>query len=64
MKPGYLTKRQAAEYAGCGQRTIDRWRAKGDLPFYRMGARKLLFRAEDIDAYLSRFRVDVAEAAR
>jgi len=64
MKPGYLTKRQAAEYAAHGQRTIDRWRAKGDLPFYRMGARKLLFRAEDIDAYLSRFRVDVAEAAR
>jgi len=64
MIPGYLTKRQTAQYAGHSQRTIDRWRAKGDLPFYRMGARKLLFRAEDIDAYLSRFRVDVAEAAR
>jgi excisionase family DNA binding protein len=62
MNPGYLTKKQAAEYGGCGQRTIDRWRSNGDLPFYRLGARKVLFKAADIDAYLQRFRVDVGAA--
>ena len=63
VAPGYLRKRDAAEYAGVSVRLIDRWRASGDLPYYAPSARKVLIRTVDLDKYLERFRVDVSEGA-
>jgi excisionase family DNA binding protein len=47
----YLTKTEAAEYARCSIRTINRALAAGDLPRY--GAiNRALFTKEDLDAWL------------
>jgi len=61
MSPGYLPKRAAAEYVGLSQRTLDYARSRGDLPFYKIGPRKVVFRVADLDKYMTRFRVDVGE---
>jgi hypothetical protein len=36
---------------------LDYAREKGDLAFYRVG-RKVLYRIDDLEAYMDRFRVD------
>ena len=60
MKAGpYVGKAEAANYAGQCVRTLDYARERGDLPYYRVG-RKVLFRVADLDAWMDRFRVDVA----
>jgi len=41
-------------------RTIDAAKARGDLPFYRVGSRKVLFRRADLDRWLAGMRVDVS----
>jgi excisionase family DNA binding protein len=52
----YLTKAQAQVYTGLSERTIDYARERGELPFFKVGKRVLLCRA-DLDAYLERHRV-------
>ncbi len=54
----YYTKNEAAEYVRMSARTLDAAKAKGDLPFYRIGARKVLFRKCDLDKWLAPCRVD------
>lgn len=57
---GYLSKRGASVLTSNCQRTLDYARADGSLPFYRVG-RKILFKREDLEKWMSRFRVDVTE---
>jgi excisionase family DNA binding protein len=47
----YLTKTEAAEYARCSIRTINRALAAGDLPRYG-AVNRALFTKEDLDAWL------------
>jgi excisionase family DNA binding protein len=47
----WLTKRQAAQYLGVSQKTIDRLRERKDLRTYLIvGTSCLRFRVEDLDA--------------
>ena len=60
LAPAFVDKRGAAEYTGLSVRSIDYARSSGDLCFIRHG-RKVLFKVDDLDAYMIRFRVDVTE---
>ena len=55
----YLSKADAATYSSLSKRTLDEAKARGELPFYRFGKRKVLFRTADIDHWLSSRRIDV-----
>jgi excisionase family DNA binding protein len=55
----YLDKAGASEYSSLSARTLDGAKAAGELPFYRFGARKVLFRRADLDKWLSSMRVEV-----
>ena len=56
----YVDKKGAANLCSLSVRSLDYARSSGDLPFYRHG-RKVVFSVEDLDRYMSRFRVDVTE---
>jgi excisionase family DNA binding protein len=56
----YVDKRDGSRYTGISIRSLDYAREKGDLPYYRVG-RKVLFRIDDLDAWMERFRVDPTE---
>lgn len=56
---GYMSKSQAARYCALSPRTLDTAKARGDLPFYRFGARKVLFARRDLDRWLSVMRVEI-----
>ena len=60
----YLNKADASEYTSLSARTLDAAKAAGELPFYRMGSRKVLFRRSDLDKWLSGMRVDVLQGGR
>lgn len=60
----YYTKSEAADYARHSERTLDGAKARGELPFYRCGARKVLFRRADLDRWLSRMRVEIVPGGR
>lgn len=60
LEPGYMTKQQAAGYSSLSPRTLDSAKARGEIPFYRFGARKTLFKRSDLDRWLSTFRVEVS----
>ena len=54
----YYSRARAAIYANVSERTIDRWLDRG-LPSYRSGPRtKILIRPDDIDTFLSRWRLE------
>ena len=55
---GYLDKRGAARYSAVSTRLLDLERARGNLPYHRVG-RKVVFAVKDLDRWLARFRVDV-----
>lgn len=61
-EPAYLTKSGAARYSSTSERALDYARQRGELPFIRFGARKILFKRCDLDAWLDRMRVDAGEA--
>lgn len=46
----WLTADEAADYLQVTRRTLDRYRAEGLLPAYRVGPRSVRFRAADLDA--------------
>lgn len=53
-RPGYLSLKGAAYYAGVSTRTVKRWIAQG-LPDYQGTARgKVLIKPADIDAFLKK----------
>lgn len=57
--PEFLSKSAASLHTALSQRTLDAAKARGDLPFYRFGSRKVLFKREDLEKWLSTMRVDV-----
>lgn len=61
IEPAYLAKRDASNYAAISPRQLDRVKARGDLPYYRVG-QKVVFAVADLDRYMKRFRVDVDAA--
>jgi len=54
----YLGKKNASAYTGLSTRALDYAKAKGQLQYYRVG-RKVLFRKDDLDTFMRRFRVSV-----
>lgn len=51
MESYRLTKRQAAEYLAISEKTLDRRVQAGDIPAYREGARQVMFKRSDLEAY-------------
>ena len=58
----YLNKSASSVYSSISPRALDAAKARGELPFYRFGARKVLFRRADLDRWLATMRIDVTEA--
>ncbi len=56
----YLSKAAASRYCSLSARTLDAAKAAGELPFYRVGSRKVLFSRSDLDRWLRTMRVDAA----
>ena len=53
-RPGYLSLKKAAAWAGVSIKTLERWTHRG-LPRYQAGPReKVLIRLSDIDCFLTR----------
>ena len=61
--PGYLTKRVAAGYLSLSERSLDYARQRGEVPFFRVGAR-VLFKREDLDRWMQRKRIAISKRAR
>jgi excisionase family DNA binding protein len=61
IRPAFVDKAGAADYIGMSKRHLDRVKAAGDLPFYRVG-QKVIFAIVDLNHYMQRFRVDVGAA--
>lgn len=49
----YLDRRGAAAYLGVSIRLLDECKARGDIPFIRVARRKVMFRREDLDGFMS-----------
>ena len=56
---GFTDKRGATAYTSLSSRTLDTARAKGVLPFYKFGRRRVLFKFVDLDGWLAGMRVDL-----
>ena len=69
IQPGFLPPESAAAYLGRCRSWLDKKKQSGELPFYRLSGRSILFKVTDLDEYIQRFRVDprkpsLAEATR
>jgi excisionase family DNA binding protein len=51
ITPYRLTKQQAAAFLAISEKTLDRRVAAGDIPAYREGARQVMFKRADLEAY-------------
>ena len=60
----FLRRPEAARYLGCSVRQLDAMKADGDLPFCCLGRRLIVFRVDDLDAFMERHRVAVREKRR
>ena len=61
INPEYFPKREASTYCGLSERYLDAAKAAGELPFYRVGSRRVLFARRDLDKWLSKMRVAAGE---
>ncbi|MFV7408577.1 helix-turn-helix domain-containing protein [Salmonella enterica] len=52
--PEKLTRPEAAEYIGVAARTLANWHRTGrvDIPFLKLGRKKVLYYKSDLDAFL------------
>lgn len=57
----YLRRHEAAEYLGCSLRQIDSMKNCGDLAFHRLGRRLIVFKIDDLDAWVLENRIAVNE---
>ncbi len=57
VKPGYLRKSAAAKYLGVSIRTLSDWARMRLVAHIKPSNRVCLFRVEDLDAALNRFRM-------
>lgn len=62
VHPFYLDKPSAALYVSSSPRQLDYARAKKELPFYRLPG-KVLYSRDDLDAWMSRFKVEAHEGS-
>jgi excisionase family DNA binding protein len=54
-----MRTREAAAYLGVGESTMEKWRITGQGPaFERAGTRIVVYRVEDLDAFLGNRRDD------
>jgi excisionase family DNA binding protein len=58
--PGYLRRTAAARHLGVSVRTLGELQRRRLLPFYRLTPRCVLFKVEDLDQALARFRIEAA----
>lgn len=64
MSKRYETRRQVAARTGISERTLEKWAETGGGPPFVKLDRKVLYAADDIDAWLeSRMVASTAEAA-
>lgn len=52
VPPPELSRRQAAQLLGIGERTLDRWTSEGRIAHYRLGDR-VLYARPDLDRFLA-----------
>ena len=57
LSPRYLRRDQAAKYMGCSLRQLDEFKHEGALPFHRLGRRLVVFRVDDLEAFMNKSRV-------
>ena len=70
MSPEYLSVEDVAEYISAGVSTvwtyIRQWRASGGAhglgPSYRLSARQIRFKREDVDRWMAQFREEAPHA--
>jgi excisionase family DNA binding protein len=60
-KKVYLRRREAAKYLGCCVRQIDALKHDGDLPFYRLGRRLIVFRLSDLESLMAHRRIEATD---
>lgn len=53
----YLDRRQAAAYLGVSIRLLDECKARGEIPYIRVGRRKVMFLREDLDRFMTSRRM-------
>lgn len=56
MKTRLIKKQEAAEMLGVSIRSLERMIARGVIPAYKIGARLVRLRAEEVEAYLDNHR--------
>ena len=49
----YLNVKEVAEYLRCAEGTIRNLIKKGEIPYYRLGPKKLFFRKSSIDEWIA-----------
>jgi excisionase family DNA binding protein len=59
----YFNKSDASEYCSLSPRTLDAAKAAGELPFFRVGSRKVLFARRDLDKWLASMRIQIVPMA-
>lgn len=57
----YMRRNTAAKYLACSIRTVDYLKSCGELPFYKLGRRLIVFNIDDLNAFMAQQRVDVSE---
>jgi excisionase family DNA binding protein len=58
----YLSKSDASVFCSLSPRTLDAAKAAGELPFFRVGCRKVLFARRDLEKWLASMRVEILPA--
>jgi excisionase family DNA binding protein len=63
MSKQLLTTREAANYLGLKENTLEIWRCVGryNLPYARVGGRAIRYRISDLDAFIQRGMVNVVD---
>ena len=59
----YLRREQAAEYIGVSLRTLDQLKHDGDIPFYQLSRRLIVYGREDLDVFMESHRVAMGRDA-
>ncbi|HAD5966126.1 TPA_asm: DNA-binding protein [Salmonella enterica subsp. enterica serovar Typhimurium] len=57
-----MTRKEAAEYLGVSPSTMAVWACTGlvKIPYYRAGAKKVIYMKSDLDAYIESTRTEYA----
>jgi len=61
FQPEFFEPAKAAFYCSRSRSWLDKQKQAGNIPFYRISRRNILFRRSDLDAFVEQFRVDPGE---